>query len=118
MEDIYEEATRGYDVTRAIESRIHGLIRDARSLQIIMSGSGVFVETTSIAPHGERTVLGGFTRPLEALGFVWAWLIGPYGIIRDVRFVKTRPGVYEVDPDALIRDIGIYLETRTVKPQE
>lgn len=118
MEDIYEEATQGYDVAEATASRIQGLIRDARSLQIVMPGSRVLVETTATETYRSRRILGGFIRPLEAQGFVWAWLTGPYGIIRDVQFVKIRPGIYEVDLDALIRDIRIYLETRTVKPQE
>lgn len=110
MEDIYEEATQGYNVPEATASRIRGLIRDAWDLEIHLSGLGVFVEALPQPPYGVRKVLGRFNRLLEAQNFAWAWLTGPYGVVRDIRFVKVAAGIYAVDLEALVRDIRIYLE--------
>lgn len=78
MEDIHGEATRGYGVTEAIASRI----RDAWDLEIHLSGLGVFVEAPSHPPCGVCKVLGRFNTMLGAQSFVWAWLTGPYGVVR------------------------------------
>lgn len=43
MEEIYEEATQGFEVPEAMAARIRGLIRDAWDLEIHISGLGVFV---------------------------------------------------------------------------
>lgn len=115
MNDIYEEATRGHDVTGATASRIWGLIRDAWDLEIVLSGLGVFVEALPQPPYGVRRVLGRFGTVLEAQNFAWAWLTGPHGVVRDVRFIKVAPGIYGVDFDMLIRDIRSYLGARGIR---
>jgi hypothetical protein len=108
MSDIYEEATRGYDVTGAMASRIRGLIQDAQDLEIVLTGSGIFVEAQP--PHGVCRILGRFNTMLGAQNFAWAWLTGPYGVVRDVRFTKIRPDLCGIDLDVLARDIRSYLE--------
>ena len=115
MNNIYEEATQGYDVTEATASRIRGLIRDAWDLEIVLAGLGIFVEALPQPPYGIRKILGRFTTMLEAQNFAWAWLTGPHGVVRDVRFTKVAPGVCGIDFDVLIRDIRSYLETRGTK---
>lgn len=112
MNDIYEEATRGYGVTEATASRIRGLIRDAWDLEIVLAGLGIFVEALPQPPCGIRKILGRFTTMLEAQNFAWAWLTGPYGVVRDVRFIKVDPGVCGIDFDVLIRDIRSYLASK------
>lgn len=109
MNDIYEEATRGYDVPGAMASHIRGLIRDAWDLEIVLSGLGIFVEALPQPPHGVRKVLGRFNSMLEAQNFAWAWLTGPYGVVKDIRFTKIRPNLCGIDMDALVRDIRSYL---------
>lgn len=109
MNDIYEEATQGYDLTEATASRIRGLIKDAWDLEIHLSGLGIFVEAL---PHGIRKILGWFNTMLEAQNFAWAWLTGPYGVVRDVRFTKITPGICGIDLDVLVRDIRLYLGAR------
>lgn len=113
MNDIYEEATRGYDVTEAVASRIRGLIRDARDLGIVLSGLGIFVDAQP--SYGACGVLGRFSTMLDAQNFAWAWLTGPYGVVRDVRFTKIRPGLCGIDLDALVRDIRGYLGARAAE---
>lgn len=110
MSDIYEEATRGYDVTEAMASRIRGLIRDAQDLEITLTGFGIFVE--ALPSYGVCRILGRFNTMLEAQNFAWAWLTGPYGVVRDVRFTKIRPDLCGIDLDVLARDIRSYLEAR------
>lgn len=110
MRNIYEEATQGFEVDEATARRIHGLIWDAWSLQITLSASGIFVET--VPPHGDCKVLGRFSSMLDAQNFAWAWLTGPHGVVRDVRFAKVVPGICEIDLNTLIRDIRAYLEER------
>lgn len=110
MNDIYEEATQGYDVTEATASRIRGLIRDARSLEIELTWLGVFVRNTFQPPYGARKLLGRFNTRLEAQNFAWAWLTGPYGVVRDVRFTRITPSICGVDLGVLVRDIRSYLE--------
>ena len=110
MEEIYEEATRGYDVTEATARRIRGLIRDAWDLEINLSGLGVFVEALPQPPYGVRKVIGRYSSLLEAQNFAWAWLTGPYGVVRDVRFTKITSSIYGIDLEALIRDARSYLE--------
>ena len=110
MNNIYEEAARGYDVTAATTARIQGLIRDACNLKIHFSRLGVFVEAEPQPPHGVCKVLGRFSSLLEAQNFAWAWLTGPYGVVRDVRFTKVAPSTCGVDLGALIRGVRIYLE--------
>lgn len=112
MNGIYEEATRGYDVTEATASRIRGLIRDAWDLGIILSGLGIFVEALPQPPHGVSRVLGRFNSMLEAQNFAWAWLTGPWGVVKDIRFFKVRPNLCKIDLDVLVRDIRAYLEER------
>lgn len=110
MNNIYEEATRGYDVSVDATARIQGLIRDACDLEIRFSRLGVFVEAEPQPPHGVCRVLGRFSSLLEAQNFVWAWLTGPYGVVRDVWFTKVAPGICGIDLGALICGIRIYLE--------
>lgn len=110
MDNIYEEATRGYDVTATTAARIQGLIRDAHGLEIHFSGLGVFIEALPQPPYGVCKVLGRFSSLLEAQNFAWAWLTGPYGVVRDVRFTKITPSICGIDLGALIRGIRIYLE--------
>ena len=112
MEEIYGEATRGYDVTEATASRIRGLIRDAWDLEITLSGLGVFVEALPQPPYGIRKVIGRFSGMLEAQNFAWAWLTGPWGVVKDVRFAKVRSNLCEIDLDVLVKDIQAYLEER------
>lgn len=109
MNHIYEEATRGYDVTATTAARIQGLIRDACDLEIHFSGLGVSVEVEPQPPYGARKVLGRFSSLLEAQNFAWAWLTGPYGVVCDVRFTKITPSICGIDLGALIRGIRIYL---------
>ena len=115
MNDIYEEATQGYDVTEATASRIRGLIRDAWDLEIVLSGLGIFVEALPQPPCAVRKVLGRFNSMLEAQNFAWAWLTGPHGVVRDIRFTKVAPRVCGIDLDVLIRDIRSYLEAHGTK---
>lgn len=112
MNDIYEEAIQGYDVTGTTASRIRGLIRDAWDLEIHLSGLGIFVEALPQPPHGVRKVLGRFNTMLEAQNFTWAWLTGPHGVVRDVRFTKVAPSICGIDFDVLIRDIRSYLASK------
>ena len=112
MNDIYEELTQGYDVTAATASRIRGLIRDAYSLEIHLSGLGIFVEALPQPPYGICKVLGRFNSLLEAQNFAWAWLTGPYGVVRDVRFIELTSCIYGVDWEALVQDIRIDLKDR------
>lgn len=112
MNDIYEEATRGHNVAEAVASRIRGLIRDAYDLEIHISGLGIFVEALPQPPYGVRKVLGRFNSLLGAQNFAWAWLTGPYGVVRDVRFTRIIPSIYSIDLETLVRDIRIYLEGR------
>lgn len=114
MSNIYEAATRGYDVTEATAARIRGLIRDAYDLEICLSGLGVFVEALPQPPCGVCRVLGRFNSLLEAQNFAWAWLTGPYGVVRDVRFIETTADTYVIDLEVLIHDIRVYLEGRSV----
>lgn len=115
MNDIYEEATQGYDVTEAVASRIRGLIKDAWDLEIHLSGLGIFVEALPQPPYGIRKILGRFNTMLDAQNFAWAWLTGPRGVVRDIRFTEVVPSIYGIDFDVLIRDIRSYLETRASK---
>lgn len=110
MNDIYEEATRGHDVTEATAARIRSLIRDAHDLEIHLSGLGVFVEARPQPPYGVRKALGRFNGLLEAQNFAWAWLTGPRGVVRDIRFTKIATNVYGIDLEAIVQDIRIYLE--------
>lgn len=112
MKNFYEEATQGYEVAEATASRIRGLIRDAWDLEVVSAGPGVFVEALPQPPYGIRKVLGRFNNLLEAQNFAWAWLTGPYGVARDVRFTKITSGIYGIDLEALVRDIRIYLGGR------
>ena len=112
MEEIYEEATQGFEVTEAMADRIRGLIRDARDLEIHISGPGVFVEALPQPPYGVRQTLGRFNTMLEAQNFTWAWLTGPYGVARDVRFTKISHNLCGIDFEVLIQDIQEYLKGR------
>ena len=109
MEEIYEEATQGFEVPEAMAARIRGLIRDAWDLEIHISGTGVFVEALPQPPYGVPEVLGRFNSLLSAQNFAWAWLIGAYGVIGDVRFIETAPRVLGLDIEFLIEGIREYL---------
>lgn len=65
MNNIYKEATRGYDVTAATAARTRGLIRDAQGLKITFSGPKALVEVPAQPPHGACKVLGQFNGLLE-----------------------------------------------------
>ena len=110
MEDIYEEATEGFEVDSSTSRRILALIQDAWGLEIAISGLGVFVEALPQPPYGVRQTLGRFNTMLEAQNFAWAWLTGPYGVVRDVRFTNLRPNLFGVDFEALIQGIREYLK--------
>ena len=118
MEDIYEEATQGYEVTEATASRIRGLIRDAWDLEVVLAGLGIFVEALPQPPHGVRRILGRFSTVLDAQNFAWAWLTGPYGVVRDVHFTEVAPGAYGIDMDALVQGIRSYLGASVTKYKE
>lgn len=115
MEDIYEEALRGYNMTEATAARIRGLIRDACDLEVVLTGLGIFVEALPQPPYGVRRILGRFSSMSEAQNFAWAWLTGPYGVVKDVCFTPNVPGVYGIDLDVLVRDIRSYLEAYTTR---
>ena len=116
MEDTYAKAVEGFEVGEATARRIRGLIKDAWDLMIVLPGTGVFVEALPQPPHGVSKVLGRFNSMSEAQTFAWAWLTGPYGAVKDIRFVKARPpNLCEVDLDVLILDIRSYLEARTTR---
>jgi len=106
MEEIYEEATQGFEVAEATAARI----RDAWDLEIHISGTGVFVEARPQPPYGVRQTLGSFNTMLEAQNFARAWLTGPYGVARDVRFTKISHNLCGIDFEALIQDIQEYLK--------
>lgn len=110
MEEIYEEATQGFEVTDAMADRTRGLLRDARGLEIHISGPGIFVEALPQPPYGVRQTLGRFDIMLKAQNFAWAWLTGPYGVARDVRFTKIGHNLCGIDFKALIQDIQEYLK--------
>lgn len=110
MNDIYGEATRGYEVSEAVAYRIRELIRDALDLRIIISGLGVFVEALPQPPYGVSKVLGRFSNMLEAQNFARVWLTGPRGIVKDVQFAEVSPDLYEIDLGVLAKDIQVYLE--------
>lgn len=112
MEEIYEEATQGFEVPEAMAARIRGLIRDAWDLEIHSSWTEVFVEALPQPPYGVRQTLGRFDTMLEAQNFAWAWLTGPYGVAGDVRFTKIRRNLCGIDFEALIQDIQEYLKGR------
>ena len=112
MQGIYEEATSGIDVPEATASRVHRLIRDAASLEIDFTWLGVFVRTLPQPPCGACKIIGRFSTLLDAQNFAWAWLTGPYGVAQDVRFVKTGPNTFGIDPDTLVNDIRCYLTNR------
>lgn len=84
MDDIYGEATRGYDVAEAAAPRIRGLIQDAWDLEIHFSGLGIFVGAVPQPPYGVRKILGRFNSLFEAQNFARTWLTGPYGIVTSV----------------------------------
>lgn len=105
MEDIYEEATEGFEVGSSTSRRILALIRDALDLEIAISGFGVFVEALPQPPYGICQTLGRFNTMLEAQNFAWAGPTGPYGVVRDVRFTELRPNLFGVDFEVLIQDI-------------
>lgn len=113
MQDIYEEATRGINVPEATANRVRGLIQDAASLEIDFTWLGAFVRTLPQPPYGARKILGRFSSMLEAQNFVRAWLTGPYGVAKDVQFVKTGPNIFGIDLGTLVRGIRGYLINRS-----
>lgn len=113
MNDIYEEATLGFEVDEAVARRIRGLISDARNLRVAQFKQVVFVEAMPQPPCRARKVLGRFTSVLEAQNFMWAYLTGVWGVVKDIRFIRINPNIYVVDFGALIRDIRAYLTGRS-----
>lgn len=113
MEDIYEEAVRGFDVPESTSRRVRGLIRDAFGLRITYQTSEFVVSVDASRVYGSRSAIGWFHSLLEAQSFAWAWLTGPYGVVKDIRFVKTRPSTFGIDLGALVSDIGDYLTNRS-----
>ena len=113
MEDIYEEAVRGLEVPEPVERRVRGLIRDAWNLQITYLPPEVVVESVPSRVYGSLVVIGRFYSLLEARNFVWAWLTGPYGVVSDVRIVKTGVNTFGIDLEALVSDIRVYLTNRS-----
>lgn len=118
MEEIYKEATQGFEVPEAMAARIRGLIRDALDLEIHISGTGVFVEALPQPPYEVLKVLGMFNSLLSAQNFAWAWLTGAYGVIGDVRFIETAPRVLGLDIEFLIEEIREYLIARVSSVKE
>ena len=119
MEEIYEEAPQGFEVTEAMADRIRGLIRDARGLEIHISGPGIFVEALPQPPYGVRQTLGRFDTMLEAQNFARAWLTGPYGVARDYgRSTKIGHNLCGIDFEALIQDIQEYLKGGKIHVKE
>lgn len=118
VEEIYEEATQGFEVPEAMATRIQGLIRDALDLEIHTSGMGVFVEALPQPPYGVLKVIGSFNSLLSAQNFAWAWLTGAYGVIGDVRFIETAPRVIGLDIEFLIEEIREYLIARVSSAQD
>lgn len=118
MEEIYEEATQGFEVPEAIAARIRELIRDAWDLEIHISGSGVFVEALPQPPYGVLKVLGRFNSLLSAQNFAWAWLTGAYGVVGDVRFIETAPRVLGLDIEFLVEGIREYLTEKVSSVQD
>ena len=114
MEEIYEEAAQGLAVPEAMADRIRGLIRDARDLEIQLSGLGVFVEALPQPPYGVRKVIGRFNSLLEAKNFARAWLTGAYGVVRDIRFIELAPRVLGLDIEFLIEGIREYLRAKVL----
>lgn len=113
MNDIYEEATRGIYVPEATSRRVRGLVRDAWNIQITRHAHEVTVEAVPSELVGTLRVVGRFHSLLEAQNFVWAWLTGPYGVVKDVRYVKTGSNTFEIDLGALVSDIRAYLTNRS-----
>lgn len=113
MEDIYGEATRSIDVPEVTANRVRALIRDALSIQITRHTHEVSVEAVPEELTGTLRVIGRFHRMLEAQNFVWAWLTGPYGVVKDVRFVKTGSNTFGIDLGALVIGIRDYLTNRS-----
>ena len=113
MEEIYEEATRGLDVPEATANRVWRLVRDAWNIQITRHTHEVSVEAVPEELIGTLRVIGRFHRMLEGQNFVWAWLTGPYGVVKDVRFVKTGSNTFGIDLGALVIGIRDYLTNRS-----
>lgn len=113
MGDIYEEAVRGFEVPESTSRRVRGLIRDALGLRIAYRTTEFVVSVAASGVYGSRSAIGWFHSLLEAQSFAWAWLTGPYGVVRDVRFVKTGPNTFGIDLGALVSDIRDYLTNRS-----
>lgn len=113
MEDVYEEAVRGFEVPESTSRRVRGLIRDALGLRITYPTTEFVVSVAPSGIYGSRSAIGRFHGLLEAQSFAWAWLTGPYGVVRDVRFVKTRPSTFGIDLGTLVSDIRDYLTNRS-----
>ena len=113
MEDIYEEAARGFEVPESTSRRVRGLIQDALGLRITHRTTEFVVSVATGGVYGSRNAIGRFHSLLEAQSFAWAWLTGPYGVVKDVRFVKTGPDTFGVDLGTLVSDISGYLTNRS-----
>lgn len=113
MEDIYEEAVRGLEVPEPVERRVRGLIQDAWSLQITYRPHEVVIESVPSEVYRSSVAIGRFHSLLEAQNFVWAWLTGPYGVVSDVRIVKTGSNTFGIDLNVLVEGIRDYLINRS-----
>lgn len=113
MEDIYEEAVRGLEVPEPVERRVRGLIRDAWNLQLTYRPPEVVIELVPIWGYRSLVAIGRFHSLLEAQNFVWAWLTGPYGVVSDVRIVKTGANTFGIDLNFLVEGIRDYLINRS-----
>lgn len=109
MEDIYEEAVRGFEVPESTSRRVRGLIWDALGLRITYRATEFAVSAAAGGVYGSRGAICWSHSLLEAQSFAWAWLTGPYGVVKDVRFVKTRPNTFGIDLRALVSGIRDYL---------
>nr|DAQ26925.1 MAG TPA: hypothetical protein [Caudoviricetes sp.] len=112
MEGIYEEAVRGFEVPESTSRRVRGLIRDALGLRITYRNTEFVVSVATSGVYGPRSAIGRSNSLLEAQSFAWAWITGPYGVVKDVRIVKTSPNTFGIDLEALVSDIKDYLTNR------
>jgi hypothetical protein len=65
MEDSYEEAVRGFEVSESVGRRVRGLVRAVWSLQLTHKPVGAVVEAVPRRDHGSLKAIGRFvkTRP-------------------------------------------------------
>ena len=115
MKDTYKAAVRGFEVPEPVDHRIRGLIWDAWNLHITYQTPEVIVEAVTCVFCGTLSAIGMFHSLLEAQSFAWAWLTGPYGVVKDVRFVKIGSRTFGIDMGVLAHDVRSYLSKRLDK---